>query len=245
MLDTGDAPYVDLSAFGNFSAYCSSFRSSSLRKMRQRRTRLEAERGPVSFEVLHGAAARAAVEQAIGWKRDWLKTRALASRVFDRAPNKTVLLEASESPAAHVSVLRAGGQPIAIELGFSCASHYAAYLGTFDVALAGYSPGQEQMLRTIEWCFAEGFSRYDLLAPADEYKRHWTRGGKQTPVRDYGLPLSRAGAAYLFIRQHATRHMKQTLRAVPPRLLSAAGRYGPIAAGAGATAAALSSLIGD
>ena len=242
IVDTGLAPFADLAAFGNFSAYMASFSKSTARKIKQRRTRLETAAGALSFEVLQGAAARSAIETAMLWKRYWLQTQAFMSRVFDGAANEAALVEAAMGPNARTSVLSAGGRAVAIELGFTSGTHYAAYLGTFAPDLASYSAGQEQMLRTIEWCFAQDFTSYDLLPPDDGYKRHWTRGDTAHAVRDYGMALSKTGGMYLFVRRHARTRVQRTLEAIPSGLRQMVRRYGPTAIGAGAVAAAIGLL---
>lgn len=164
-IDENEAPFADLASCENFENYLARFSKATLRKIRQRRQRLEQAHGALAFEVLQGDAARAAVTLAASWKRGWLHAQALSSRVFDDCANEEALIEASGATNAHVSVLSAGGHPVAIELGLSRGRHYAAYLGTFEPSFAPYSAGQDQMLRTIEWCFGQGFACYDLLPP--------------------------------------------------------------------------------
>lgn len=242
VIDQNEAPFADLAAFGSFERYLASFSKATARKIRQRRARLENAHGALSFESLQGDRAREAVQIAAGWKRAWLGAQALTSRVFDGIANEALLIEASAAPNANASVLRAGNRAIAIELGFISGPHYAAYLGTFDPAFAAYSPGQEQMLRTIEWAFAQGFERYDLLSPADSYKLHWSRGKSAERVRDYGIALSRVGGMYLFMRRHARARVQRTIDAMPVAMRQAARRYGKVAISVGGTAAAMGLL---
>ncbi len=51
------ALYIDLNAYKTFDAYEASFSNPTRRNRRQRRQKLEAARGPLSFEVLFGAEA--------------------------------------------------------------------------------------------------------------------------------------------------------------------------------------------
>lgn len=242
IVDAGLAPYADLAAFGDFASYMAHFSKSTIRKIRQRRARLEAEVGALSFDVLQGDAARDAVRMSVLWKRYWLDKQAYMSRVFDGAENEKALIDAATGPNAFTSVLSAGGRPVAIELGFAAGTHYAAYLGTFAPSFASYSAGQEQMLRTIEWCFAQRFTHYDLLPPDDNYKRHWTRGDTTHAVHDYGVATSRAGDMHLFVRRHARARVQRTLEMIPMGLRQVVKRYGPAAIGAGAAAVAIGLL---
>jgi CelD/BcsL family acetyltransferase involved in cellulose biosynthesis len=236
------APFVDLEAFASFEHYCTRFSKQTARTRRQRRRRLEAQHGALGFSVLDGRQGRDAVARALQWKREWLDANGLSSRLINARDLQDTLLAAIDDPAAHVSVLSAQDRPIAVELGFSCAGNYAAFMGAFDPDFASYSPGQEQMLLTIEWCFAQGFARYDLLPPRDAYKLHWAREHDEERVSDHCVPLSLAGALYALARRYARTPVKRTVLSLPAGLRVAARRYGPAAAGIGATAATIGML---
>jgi CelD/BcsL family acetyltransferase involved in cellulose biosynthesis len=243
IVDESSAPFVDLEAYGTFQNYCARFSKQTARTRRQRRKKLEATYGPLHFAVLNGKAGRDCVARALQWKRAWLDANALSSRVVGARDQQAILLEAVESPAAHVSALSVRGQPVSVELGFSGGGNYVAYMGAFDPSFAAFSPGQEQMLLTIEWCFAQGFARYDLLPPRDAYKLHWTRQLDEEPVCDYCIGLSSAGSLYTLARRHARGPIKRTILGLPTELRVAARRYGPAAAGIGASAAAIGILV--
>ncbi len=240
VVEQSAAPFVDLAAFATFENYCRRFSKQTTRTRRQRRRKLEVQHGTLHFAVMDGRTGRNAVAKALLWKREWLDNSGLSSRLMNAGDLQATLLAAIDDPAAHVSVLSAQDRPIAIELGFSCGDHYAAFMGAFDPDFAGYSPGQEQMLLTIEWCFAQGFARYDLLPPRDAYKFHWANNAELTS--DHCVPLSSAGALYLLARRYARAPLKRTVLGLPAELRVAARRYGPVAAGIGATAATLGIL---
>jgi CelD/BcsL family acetyltransferase involved in cellulose biosynthesis len=240
VVERSAAPFIDLRAYATFETYCGRFSKQTTRTRRQRRKKLEARHGPLGFIVLNGKQGRDAVAQALRWKRDWLATNGLSSRLTNARDLQTALLEAIDDPEAHVSVLSVQERPIAVELGFSCAGNYAAFLGAFDPDYATYSPGQEQMLLTIEWCYAQRFSRYDLLPPRDAYKLHWA--GDEEAVSDHCVPLSPTGSLYLFARRYARTPIKRTILGIPAELRVVARRYGPAAAGIGATATTIGIL---
>lgn len=192
-----EALYIDLAAFGSFVGYEHSFSSKKRANWRRDLRRLEDE-GRVSFEVLPGRQAGDVLREAIGWKRAWLDEVGVASPVLHSEDWCDVLRACAAAGNGHVSLLALDGRPVAVELGFDQDGSYAAYLGAFEPAFGRLSVGQEQMRRTIEWCFDQGYSRYDLLPPADDYKRHWCRGGAGIAVADYALPLSIAGRAASF-----------------------------------------------
>lgn len=197
MSQPDEALFIDLAAFGSFDAYLQTFSSKKRANWRRDRRRLEDE-GRVSFEVRSGAAAGDALLSAIAWKRAWLDEVGVASPVLHSEDWCDVLCSCAAARNGHVSVLSIDDRPVAVELGFDQDGSYAAYLGAFEPSFGRLSVGQEQMRRTIEWCFDKGFSRYDLLPPADAYKRYWSRGATGIGVADYALSLSIAGSAASF-----------------------------------------------
>ncbi len=208
------APFIDLTAFRDFSEYDAQASRHTRRNRKQRRRKLADAHGPLAFSVVPAREHRDVLRMAIGWKREWLGAHGHPNIVFDGAANEDALLRACDDPHAHLSLLRAGDTLAAVELGFSAGAYYAAYLGSYNPALASYSVGQEQMLRTIAWCFEQGFARYDLLAPADDYKRGWARGSA-VAVHDYCLPLSPVGAGHVFARRYGRPLARRCFRALP------------------------------
>lgn len=237
------AYYIDLARYGSFAGYETSFSSRTRRNRRQRLQRLEAEAGPLTFEVLRGEDAIAAFDIAVGWKQRWLSERGFSSPVFDSAGWETLLRDVVCAGEAIVTALSARSGPIAVEVGFRNRTTYVAYMGAFDETLSSFSPGQEQMLRTIAWCFAQGFSRYDLLAPADDYKRQWTRAGTGVAIDDYAVALTHVGRGVAELRRHVRPLARDFYHKLPPEIRVAGGRYGGPAAAVMAAAAAASAVI--
>jgi CelD/BcsL family acetyltransferase involved in cellulose biosynthesis len=211
---TVSAPFIDLSAFADFAAYEAQASRHTRRNRRQRRQKLEAAHGPITFSVVPAREAPEALRIAIAWKRQWLARQGRVSRVFDGRDNERALLRACAGDNAHLSLLHVGGALAAVELGFSNDAHYAAYLGSYDPALASFSVGQEQMPRTIAWCFTQNFARYDLLAPADAYKLTWARGNA-VAAHDYCLPLSLRGKTFVAAQRRARAALRRAFYALP------------------------------
>lgn len=228
------ALFIDLHAFGSFSAYDASFSSGTRRNRRQRRQKLEALAGPISFEIRRGADALAAFDTAIKWKRMWLAERGVSSAVFDAGPWEALLRETVASGTALVSTLHAGASLAAVEVGYADGPSYMAYLGAFDPKLSALSPGQEQMLRTIAWCFKAGFNRYDLLAPADEYKQQWARSGSGVAIDDYAVALTPIGRGVAELRRHVRPLAREIYHRLSPDVRVAGERYGMPAVAAAA-----------
>lgn len=194
------APYIDLAAFAGFSGYEASFSSKTRRARRQRRQAAEKALGPLSFSARtlgRSSTDLENLEQAFAWKREWLAANGDVSAVIG-TPWEGVIADAALAGGAILSTLRADGRPVAVELGLPEGSRYQAYLGAFDPRHDRYSLGQVQMLETIAWCYETGFSRYDLLAPPDPYKLHWTRVPTAETIVDVRValsPLGRLGAS--------------------------------------------------
>jgi CelD/BcsL family acetyltransferase involved in cellulose biosynthesis len=240
---TERALYIDLRSYESFATFDASFSSTTRRNRRQRRKRLESEAGPLSFDVLRGNNAVAAFDTAIAWKRRWLADRGISSPVFDRGPWETLLRGAVSSGAAIVSRLSAGSTPVAMEVGFAEGATYISYLGAFDARFGAYSPGQEQMLRTVAWCFEQGLERYDLLAPADDYKRQWVRKDTGVALDDYAIALTQVGRGVAEVRRHVRPLARDIYLKLTPEIRVAGGRYGVPAAAAAAAAVCASMVI--
>lgn len=230
--------YIDLAAYGTFTHYEASFSNRTRRNRRQREQRLCSQAGPLTFEVLRGAEAAKAFETALGWKRRWLAERGMSSPVFDSGGWEHLLRGTVLSGAAIVTALRGGAALAAVEIGFADRTSYLSYLGAYDEKYSAFSPGQLQMLRTIAWCFEQGFSRYDLLAPADDYKRQWTRTGTGVAVDDYAIALTHVGRGVAELRRHVRPLARDFYRRLSPEMRVAGGRYGMPAAALAAAAAA-------
>ncbi len=228
------ALYIDLQAYSNFAAYDASFSSRTQRNRRQRRQRLEAAAGPLSFDVLRGNEAMAAFDTAVAWKRAWLAERGISSPVIASGHWENLLRGTVSSGAAIVTALCAGGSLAAIEVGFGDRSTYVSYLGAYDPKLSAFSPGQEQMRRTIAWCFDQGFARYDLLAPADDYKRQWARTDTAIAIDDYAIALTHVGRGMAELRRHIRPLARDIYHSLSPEMRVAGGRYGVPAAAAAA-----------
>ena len=69
--------------------------------------------------------------------------------------------------------LRVGEEVAALELGFRANRTFRSLLGSHDERFAQGSPGHQLIGHMVEWCRAERLAAYDLMVPADAYKRQW------------------------------------------------------------------------
>ena len=237
------ALYIDLAAYESMAAYEATFSSATRRNRRQRRQKLEALAGPLSFAVLRGADALPAFDTALGWKRAWLVERGLTSPVFDGGAWERLLRGTVPTGEAIVSTLRAGDRLVAVEVGFADTASYISYLGAYAPELSAGSPGQEQMLRTVGWCFEQGFSRYDLLAPADDYKRQWARKETGVAIDDYAVPLTALGRGVAEVRRRVRPLARDLYLRLSPEMRVAGERYGRPAVAVAAVAVCAGAML--
>ena len=185
VLAVHEAPYIDAH---RPAAPC----PRDARELRRFRRRL-AEFGDPSFEILRGREALGAVREAFDMKRGWLDARGLPSSVVGRSDWEHAILGLAARGASTLQVARlaVGGRTAAIEIGLVDGGRWCAFLGATAPQFAKAGPGHVQMEETIAHCRRNGIAVYDLLSPADAYKR--TLAHDAVVVRDHAAALSGAG----------------------------------------------------
>lgn len=141
--------------------------------MRARCRKLEAM-GPVRFDIVTGPAERRdCVAQAVAFKTAWLHSRGLASSGLSHAGLDALMASLADSGSLVIGRLRVGEEVAALELGFRANRTFRSLLGSHDERFAQGSPGHQLIGHMVEWCRAERLAAYDLMVPADAYKRQW------------------------------------------------------------------------
>lgn len=169
------------------------------RRRRERKRRSLARHGELSFEIVWPGNPQFAplVHQAIEMKREWLRaTGRLNVGMMGGSEEFFSKLSGSEKDlsGAAMSVLRAGGQVVAIEIGFLQNRHYYGHIGAFDWDFADHSPGRIQVEMTINWLIDNGIRSYDWLANATDTKRSLSNFSE--PLKSFGVPFSWKGRLY-------------------------------------------------
>jgi CelD/BcsL family acetyltransferase involved in cellulose biosynthesis len=161
------------------------------RELRRNRRRL-ADKGEVNLKITRGAKALNCIRTALDLKRGWLETRGFSSSVIgnDHWEEALVSLARNDGPIA-CARLEAGGNLAGIEIALLHGKRWHAFLGAIAPEFSKCGPGQVQMADTIAYAREQGFAAYDLLAPADPFKRVIATGA--ISVCDYALPLSLQG----------------------------------------------------
>lgn len=142
--------------------------------------------------------------------REWI-SRLVARLAETRAPECTGTL----------SVLYAGGRPVAAHFGLRSATVLACWFPAYDPGFAKYSPGLVLHLRMAEAAAAEGIGVLDMGRGAAEYKDSLKTG--ELPVYEGAATRPGAGAALHWLGREPARRAPGFVRD-RPRLASLAVR---------------------
>lgn len=212
-----EAPFADLAlriaSDGPSLAYPARDRSNYRRRLRRL-----AERGDVAFTSLGpGPEACALAEQAVAMKREALAQHGIvAPAVSDpRFARFFAALAADQGDEAglRLSVVWCDGRPVGIDLSFDCRGRSFGHVIASDPAFEREGLGRVLVHHALASARARGSSIFDLLAPADPYKREHADGA--VPVRDFSVPLSWRGQLAC---DFALPHLRPTLKTIAKRL---------------------------
>jgi len=196
--DFAAAPYLDLASAHDFEAYQRRY-PAKRRARRRRLLRGLHEIGTVAFEHRAGGpAARNLVGHALALKGKWLLARGVIAPVL-QDPRfgrflRDVAAGGTGAAGIRLTAMCCNGKPAAIEVSLECKGHRVAYLISYDIDLAKHGIGIIVAEHSIRTAHEQGLVRFDLLTPADAYKMDWADGAVE--VRDWAMPLSRAGRIY-------------------------------------------------
>jgi len=219
--DRQEAPFADLTQrvgeAGPSLAYPARERSNHRRRLR----RLE-ERGALAHAMpLPGPEAARLAAAAIAMKRATLAQRGIVAPVVNdprfAAIFTDLAADASGEAALRISTISCGGAPIGIDLSFDCKGHsFAHVLATAPEHEHG---GIGKIL--IHQSFADARTRgstvFDLLAPAEPYKREHADGSVAVSDRLWPLSLTGRLACGLGI-QHWRPMLKRMVKRLPATL---------------------------
>jgi CelD/BcsL family acetyltransferase involved in cellulose biosynthesis len=189
---------LDLSQFGDASAYEDTVQGKARRNLKRSIRILEAQ-GLLSFDVLRPGMPnyREAVEACVAMKLAWLARTGRVGLGLQAGHARflsalSCVNDGKDGPYAFV--LSVAGRPAAIELGYLQRGHYYCYMGAFRQSLAQASPGTVQMQKSIAWLIDQGAQTFDLLANPSEYKRGYQ--SNTVPLLEYAIGFSVAGQLY-------------------------------------------------
>lgn len=215
------APFVDFAGAPDGVAFEKRF-SSKLRSERRRHLRRLEALGPVAFaQHAPGTQARDLARLAIALKRAWaVKDGRVAPALFDPRLEAFFVDAASgegRGPDLRISTLASAGETIGVEISLACKGrlfgHVLAAKPGFEKQGAGAILAGHSIVSALE----QGFDGYDLLAPADRYKREWA--SRSVGVRDFAMARTWAGRAFVRVWLDFGHDACRTLvKRLPPRL---------------------------
>lgn len=215
-----EAPFLDI-------ARASRCADDEPRKVRHSRRKL-AGLGALRLDVTQSEEARLHLREVLAIKRAWLAARRLPSSVIGDGNWEDALIELADNRGGmrlRVAVLSVANRPAAYEVAFTAGDRWYAFIGAIVEEFARHSPGRVQVADTIGFCRANGFARYDLLAPSDDAKR--SHCSDAVAVADYSCAL-RPGGHLLTMSTRLSPAAKALFVRLPARLrqplLTLAGR---------------------
>jgi CelD/BcsL family acetyltransferase involved in cellulose biosynthesis len=167
------SPVIDLADGWNAYEQVQREASNSLLQSTARKLRkLEREQGPVSLTF--SEPDHALLEQLLTWKSEQYR-RTGARDVFAAADMRRLvhdLLDVEEPGfSAPLTVLRAGGQVVAMHLGLRSETTLAWWFPVYAPQFAQYSPGILMCLETLRAMEAQGLRLLDLGKGDEPYKQ--------------------------------------------------------------------------
>jgi CelD/BcsL family acetyltransferase involved in cellulose biosynthesis len=216
--EADEAPFLNLKGFPTFDAFYQSLLAKTRRNVRSRRQKFEAA-GKVEHVVCWGGKAVGdAVMAALDLKETWLDHNGLTSSAFADPAFRPMIAALAAGEASGVElvamVLSLDGVPASIHWGFVSNTRYYLFMTARNQALDAHAPGKLHIDYALKDCYALGLEVYDLLAPADPYKREWSKSADQ--IRDYAVPFTWRGRLALDLWQRRLRpRAKQAFMRLP------------------------------
>lgn len=204
------APFTDLRDF-----------TPRRHKSAERRARRLEAQGPVALVVAEPAQSDRLARHALALKRDWLRRKGAYSAGLSHPLAEAFIAALAREGFLRVNMLTVGGEAAALDLGFCGGGAYRSLIGCFDARFAEGAPGQALTGRLIARCAQEGLCAYDMLPPADEYKRAWASGEVRVEARFLALNLKGRAAAFAlaWLRPRAKRAARAFARLGLARVL--------------------------
>ncbi|MEA2374602.1 MAG: hypothetical protein QOD53_1065, partial [Thermoleophilaceae bacterium] len=214
------SPYVAVE--GSFDVYMSSLNRKFRKDIGRRWRRLE-DQGDVRVayedgtERLDELLSDGFRLEGSGWKTE--AGTAIASEPGRERFYRDVARWAAERGWLRLAFLYLDERAIAFDLCLETAGVCYVLKGGFDVEMRNAGPGVLLTHHELERAFDLGFSSYELLGQADDYKRSWTSTTRER-VRMQAFPPTPLGAAEYAAWRHARPLVKRAQAAVSGRLSS-------------------------
>lgn len=215
--DRQEAPFAELDARvagdGLGEAYSAKARSNHRRRLRRLK-----EAGAVRFRSVEaGNDARGLARRAIEMKREWLREHAVYSPTVSCARFAAFFEDAAADGECEVplcvTALEHDGRTVAIDLSFDCKGHSFGHVHAMDGAMRQEGVGQLLVDAVFRAAKERGSDRFELMAPADEYKMRHADGA--TGIADYAVSFTMRGRLAARALRLARPLARRTLRGMP------------------------------
>lgn len=229
-----DAPFLPFGDARSFAEVQNRF-SAKARSSRRRLVRRLEETGAVTYVALDASQeARALVASGFAMKRTSLAEQGQSAPAFETPAMEAMFADAvsgTERPVGTLvnAVLR-DGVPVAIGISFTCKGWGFGHILAFDGRCAKQGAGVILAERIFEAAHARGLVGFDMLGPADDFKRSWSP--EAVAVEDWAVPLSLAGSLAVRLWYGGTRErLKRLLLAAPPWVAAPGWAFARLARG--------------
>ncbi|MFJ9552045.1 GNAT family N-acetyltransferase [Streptomyces erythrochromogenes] len=224
------SPVIDLS--GGYAGYESLLRAGSrtfLKAARAQERRLARQAGPLRF--VFDERNPAVLRTLMSWKSAQYRRTGRRDRFSQEWINNLVRLLAnhrSPSCSGLLSVLYAGGRPVAAHFGLRSRTVLSCWFPAYDRDFATFSPGRVHYLRMIEAAAAAGIGMLDLGRGDAPYKDSLKT--RELIVYEGAVLRAGAGASLHWLSHEPSRAVRGFVRGRPHlkaaalRTLAAVGR---------------------
>jgi CelD/BcsL family acetyltransferase involved in cellulose biosynthesis len=210
------APYIDIANTKDFETYALRY-SAKRRSNRRRHLRRLQEVGSIAFEQHNsGVYAQELVNRAITLKRLWLQHQGLISQTFKDRRFDDFLRAVALDPSLgiRVSALLCDRKPVGIEISFGSKGHLLGYIIAQAVRFQKQGVGVILAEYSVRSGYEQGWTRFDLLPPADPYKLELA--DSFVTVDDWAISCSAVGRVYAVIwLRLGRRFAKKIIRSTP------------------------------
>lgn len=193
------SPFVAID--GDWDAYARHVGSKTLREVRRRRRKLEAE-GRVDVEFrrpgddLDRLLREGFAVESSGWKSE--QGTAIESSPETRRFYADVARWAAEQGWLVLAFLRVDGRPAAFDFCLEHSGRTYVLKGGYDPAFRAFAPRTLLLHDSLRRAFETGMRSYEFLGADDDYKKRWATGVRERR-RFQAFPRSAAGrAGYAF-----------------------------------------------
>jgi CelD/BcsL family acetyltransferase involved in cellulose biosynthesis len=180
--------------------------------------------GEITFETAQSPErADALIVAALALKRDWAVRHGFRAPALFDPRFEACFHDAARSGDPHASLrvfaMLQSGRPIGVEVSLAYRGRLFAHVLAHDCSLAKFGVGSVLADASIEQARMQGYEVFDLLAPADAYKREWSHG--EVEVNDLLLAGAWQGAVLGALTTELARVARAGVRRAPPSLMRA------------------------